>query len=149
MGIEDFNKRFAKEPSNQSNAHRLIIPDAYTLERIFSHQHQRKLSKNLALSYNNVLYQVQTDTPSYTMRKAYVTVCDRAGKITLLYKGKTLQYKVYDKNNKPTKVMDSKQISTPKEVPKQTKPAEDHPWRQYDKTASAKARQQNQANAQA
>ena len=128
--MEDYNNRFAVEPANPNDAHRSLIPDEQTLNLIFSHQEKRKISKNLEVSYNNIVYQIQSKTPGYTMRKSAVTVCDRKSVITLLYKDKTLDYKIYDKENKPTKVMTRKQVNTAKK-PKKTRPKADHPWKKY------------------
>ena len=129
--MADYNRRFAKEASNPNDAHRPTTQDGASLKRIFSYQQSRQLSKNLELSYNNVIYQIQTDKPGYNMRGSTVMVCERHNEITLLYKGKTLTYKTFDKNNRPTKILDSKQVAMPREkVPH--KPAEGHPWRQYE-----------------
>ena len=129
--IDDYNRRFGKEARNPKNAHRPVMEDSAALQRIFSQQHQRQLSKNLELSYENVIYQIQTDTPGYNMRGGSVTVCDKKGKITLLYKGKVLPYKTFDKCNRPAKIMDSKEIArSPKKV--YQKPGKNHAWRQYD-----------------
>jgi len=128
--MEDYNKRFAVEPANATDAHRTAIPDEETLNLIFSKQYRRTISKNLEISYKNVIYQIQSKTPGYSMRGAKLIVSVRGTEITLLYKGKSLPYKTLDKRNKPLEVVTSKQLNTPKKV-RQTKPAADHPWRNY------------------
>ena len=112
--IKDYNKRFAVEPHNTTDAHQKTIPDADTLKRILSEHYQRKISKNLQVSYNNVLYQIQADTPSYTMRGAGVTVIDQKDKVLLIYKEKSLPYKAMDKNNRPIEIADAKKIAAKK-----------------------------------
>lgn len=126
--IADYNKRFAVMPANKINAHRMDIPNEETLQLIFSEHHQRKVSKNLEVSYNNVIYQIQTNNPSYSMRKSIITVCDRRGEITLLYKGKSLPYKRFDKNNKPAKIVTSKELNKNKNYTP-NKPKATHPWK--------------------
>jgi len=62
------------------------------LARVLTWQEARTISKNLAVQFENMVYQIQTERPTYTMRNAAVTVCvDAKQNITLLYKGKSLQ----------------------------------------------------------
>ena len=139
--ITDYNRRFAVRAANPTDAHRPAIPDETQLRHIFSHQYQRKVSKNLEVSYNNVIYQIQSDKPSYALRGAKIIICDMNGEITLLYKHKTLPYKIFDKHNQPTEIMDNKQIAYLK--PRQyRKPSVNHPWRQYEITKQRKAQQE-------
>lgn len=86
--IDKHNQRFAKEPASSIDAHRQGIPEKDVLQLIFSHQTTRKLSKNLELSYQNIIYQIQTQSPSYTMRRGIVKICDRKNNVTLIYKNK-------------------------------------------------------------
>ena len=127
--ITSYNKRFAKEARSEVDAHRNLTLSAAELKLIFSQKHQRVISKNLEVSYNNKVYQIQSKTAGYTLRKARVTVYDHLGEITLKYKQRILPYKVFDKQNKPTKIVDSKQIQQPKKAKKLYKPAANHPWK--------------------
>ena len=126
--IDDFNSRFAVAPANSEDVHIQSVPSKEVIDLILSKQYDRKISKNLEVSYNNIIYQIQTDTPSYNMRRASVRVCDRHGTITLLYKGKPLTYKTFDKKNRPAKVISSKQINSTL-TRRACKPSPDHPWR--------------------
>ena len=135
--IKAYNQRFSCEPASHNNAHRADLPTSQQLDLIFCEQHQRIISKQLEISYQNKLYQIQTKTPSYNMRNAKLTVCDNHGIITLLYKGKALQYTVFDKKNRPPQIVDTKNINAV--VDKRTKghkPKADHPWRNYPKNLS-------------
>jgi len=127
--IADYNKRFAVAPASPVDAHRSTLPDDVSLNLIFSQHHPRKLSNNLELSYNNVIYQIQTEQPSYAMRQATLTVCDKKGQVTLRYKGKSLPYKTIDKHNRPTPVVSHQQLNHPKPPVRKTKPKTNHPWR--------------------
>jgi len=133
--MEDYNKRFSVLPANPTDAHRSMIPDDETLDLIFSQQHLRTISKNLEVSYNNIIYQIQSKTPGYTMRGAKLIVSEREGVITLLYKDKSLPYKTLDKRNKPTQVVSSKDLDGAKKI-SQAKPAADYSWENYPKQAS-------------
>lgn len=127
--ITSYNKRFAKEARSEVDAHRDLTLSAEELKLIFSQKHQRVISKNLEVSYNNKVYQIQSKTAGYALRKARVTVYDHLGEITLKYKQRILPYKVFDKQNRPAKIVDSKQIQQPKKAKKLYKPAANHPWK--------------------
>ena len=107
------------------------------LERIFTWQEQRILSNNLTLQYKNVVYQIQTSRPSYAMRKAPVTVYeDSQGKIDICYKDQSLDYIIYQKQQRQAEVVSSKAID--EKLKKPSKPGKDHPWRRYGYRISGK-----------
>jgi hypothetical protein len=70
----------------------------------------RTLSKNLTLSYNNVIYQIQTKRSAYTMRQAHVEVRERhSGEITIGYKQRPLEYTIYcEHEQQQAKVVEAK-----------------------------------------
>lgn len=133
--IEMYNAKFAVEPRNKVDAHRRNNFKANEIDVAFSFHYQRKLSKNLELSYKNVIYQMITVGHGYTMRYAMVTVCeDLAGKVKIIYKGKSQQYKCYNKQQHRTApVVDVKEINQKvNKVLKLNKPRKNHPWRTYN-----------------
>lgn len=139
--IEDFNRRFAVVPRSDYDAHRpLLISD--DLERILTWQETRTLSKNLTIQFKKVVYQIQTERPTYALRKAKVTVCQNAeGKITILYKDKELAYSIFKKQAKQSQVLSSKDVNRKVEkVRKKYKPAPDHPWRKGFATPLSKSK---------
>src|SRR3989338_1941776 len=135
--MEDYNKRFAATAANATDAHRKTLPKESVLDLIFTLQCQRTLSKNLELSYNNIIYQVKTSGKSYGMRYAKVTVCDNEkGQVTLIYKHKILSYEIFDKKNQPSPIANSKEIHTKIDrCCTGHKPSAHHPWRQYNQIA--------------
>ena len=72
--IEEHNARFAVEPLSLEDVHRKELPEPEILNLIFSYHNERKLTKNLELSYHNIIYQIKTDTKGYRLRHAVVTV---------------------------------------------------------------------------
>jgi len=125
--IVDYNARFAVQPRSSHDAHRSLVTNE-DLERVFTFQEHRNLSKNLTLQYKNVVYQIQTSRPSYAMRKASVTVCENnQGKIEILYKGQPLEYTIYQEQQRQAEVVSSKDIDS--KLKKPYKPSKDHPWR--------------------
>ncbi len=139
--MDDFNRRFAIQPRSQHDAHRPLSPKDNPA-RLFTWQETRILSKNLTLQFNKVVYQIQTERPSYAMRKAAVTVClDDQGNITLLYKGKPLNYTVFHQQAKQSEVVQSKLIDQAiLNQSKAHKPAPNHPWRNGFATPLSKSR---------
>jgi transposase len=136
--ITGYNARFGREPRHAEDAHRQMSPGE-DLNRILSLCERRTLSKNLTLSYGNVIYQVKTRRAAYTMRKAHVEVRETStGEITIEYKGKPLEYSVYrEQERKPSQVTPSKMIdaalsrSTAKAPRKYGPVPMSHPWRNF------------------
>jgi hypothetical protein len=132
--MADFNLRFAEAPRSSVDAHRKLTAKD-NLARILTWQEQRLISKNLTVQFENVVYQIQTERPTYTLRKAMVTICiDLQQNIILLYNGKSLPYNVFHEQTKQSKVIISKELNKP--IPqKPHKPAPDHPWRTFSLSA--------------
>ena len=128
--LEDFNQRFAEDPRSSVDAHRPLTANN-DLARILTWQETRSLSKNLTLQFEKLVYQIQTDRPSYALRNAQVTVCLNAQQeVTILYNGKPLPYTIYHQQAKQAEVVSAKdldQVLQQKSLP--TKPAPDHPGR--------------------
>ena len=133
--MADFNKRFAEEPRSLVDLHRPLTAKD-DLACILTWQEARTTSKNLTVQFENVVYQIQTERPSYTLRNAAVTVCvDAQQNITLLYKGKSLPYNVFHKQTKQSEVVLAKDLNktiNTKSAPIPHKPAPDHPWRTFN-----------------
>lgn len=128
--MTDFNQRFAVEARSSVNAHRPLTAKD-NLPRILTWQETRSLSKNLTFQFEKVVYQIQTDRPTYALRKAQVTVCVNAqDEITILYNGKSLPYTLYHPQARQAEVVSAKQLDLVLKQPRvPPKPAPDHPWR--------------------
>jgi transposase len=129
--ITDFNRRFAVEPRSSANAHRALTPKD-DLATILTWQETRTISKNLTVQFEKVVYQIQTDRPSYALRNACVTVCVNAQQqVTILYKGKSLSYEIYHQQTKQSEVVMAKDVDAEFKERIPFKPAPDHPWRKF------------------
>jgi transposase len=125
---QDFNRRFAVAPRSSHDAHRPLLKND-NLDIILTHQRTGSLSKNLTVQANKVIYQIQTDRPGYTLRKAQVTICENAqGEVTILYNHKPLAYTIFHKPIRQAEIVDTKTLDRQIRSPKP--PAPDHPWRQ-------------------
>ncbi|MBS0351069.1 MAG: hypothetical protein JSR33_07780 [Proteobacteria bacterium] len=103
---------------------------------ILSCQELRKLSKNLELSYHNVIYQIQSEHKGYRLRKASILVSENTqGIVTLWYKGKWWPYTTITKQQRRTDVLNHKEKDHRVDVVVATqrnnayKPAANHPWK--------------------
>jgi len=133
--MEKHNQKYAVKPADQLDAHRPVLHDEQELGLIFSIHHKRKLSRNLSLQYNNIVYQLNIKGIGYAMRGAMVTVCESFdGTVTLLYNGKEQLYTTYKRGEKQQPLADEKTINqaVDQAIIKQKanhKPRPDHPWR--------------------
>lgn len=135
--IEDYNRRFAKSAKSPLEAHREVLHDAQQVQQILSLHSKRVLSKNLTCQYKNVQYQIQTETRGYRLRHTSITVIESfSGEITLLNKGKALEYRTYQLDEQPAVIVDEKGINAIVDQTKlqqlakpKYKPSPDHPWK--------------------
>ena len=74
----ELNKKFSVTARSPENGHRKVLHSPEELNRIFSLHHERTLSKNLSLQYDNTIYQIQTEGRGLTMRNAKATEIGRA-----------------------------------------------------------------------
>ena len=125
-----FNQRFGVSPRSQHDAHRPLT-SGENLAQILTWQEPRILSKNLTLQLQKVVYQIQTDRPTYALRNAQVIVCQDAQlQVSILYKGKPLQFSIFHKQVHQSEIVDTKIIDQVlKNQPMVRMPAPDHPWR--------------------
>ena len=137
--VADFNRRFAVAPRCAEDAHR-PLSTADDLDRILVLREQRTLSKNLTLSYHNVIYQIATSRAAYTMRGAHVEVREASGgRVSIEYQGRALAYSVYaEQEQRQAQVTASKQIDAALSRPAQAgkrktyHPPMSHPWKYFD-----------------
>jgi transposase len=140
----DYNRRFAVQPRSTHDAHRPLLKTE-NLDIVFTHQKTATLSKNLTIQFNKVIYQIQSDRPDYTLRKAIVTLCENAkGDVTILYQNDPLPYTLYHKPIRQAEVVDTKTLNHHINTPKS--PAPDHPWRTYGRHISGKPIQESSSN---
>jgi len=142
--IADYNERFAVTPRSAESAHRPLAKGE-DLERVLTLCERRTLSKNLTLSYNNVIYQIKTKRPGYTMRSAHVEVREKSsGEIAIEYKQRLLEYTIYcEQEQQQAKVVEPKLLQ-PAGAGAPARPKQKrgpvpmtHPWRLFDFTENS------------
>ena len=141
------NTRFALAPADPADAHRPYAESTAALARICAVQAQRKLSKDLVLTYQQQRYLIQTaGAPRYALRGATITVVAYAdGHIELLHGREVLPFKVFGEPRSWLPPVDDKSLNARVDtVLKQrrgswsakSRPAPDHPWRRYPTVSS-------------
>jgi hypothetical protein len=70
---DDFNRRFGREPQSARDAHRPLL-EHESLDQTFTLQEQRKVSSNLTLHYNRVMYLLQPSELAEGARGKHVQV---------------------------------------------------------------------------
>lgn len=95
--IADFNKRFAKPPRNDFDAHRPLHPTE-NLDLIFTCRERRRVSLRLTLQYDKMLY-LLADTPqSRAQIGRYVEIYEYpTARIEVRANGASLAFTTYDK----------------------------------------------------
>lgn len=91
------NARFAHEPLSSHDAHRSLLPSE-DLDRTFTWQEQRKLTKNLTLCYRKLLILVEPGPETRSLAGRRVQVYEwEDGHIEVVCDGRALPFKVFDK----------------------------------------------------
>ena len=132
--IVNFNQRFEKPAKNKEDAHRMVLHTPREIDLILSKHSKRKVSNELEISYEKIIYQIQGKR--HRLKQKEITVCDLFGQeIVLLYEGKEIAYKLFNENDPAPRLDDEKTLNKRvdqaiKRQGKTTyKPAADHPWR--------------------
>lgn len=128
---ERYNKKFARDPLKPEDAH-LKIPEAQDLSLHFTHQEQRKVSKNLTVSYKGKVLVIEMPGKARQLHQASVTVCEsQCGNLTLLYKEQSLPFTLYNKTQYYSEPVHRKEVyQRPLKQRRRAKPAPEHPFRQ-------------------
>jgi transposase len=131
------NARFARPARSPQDAHRPVRVATEQLHWMTCEQYTRTLSKSLSCQYRGRLHLVQTQgRASYHLRGAQITVCDDGpgSAPVLLYKGKVLPYRVFERHDLPERIADDKTLDAYVEAALKRKPRprpvppRSHPW---------------------
>lgn len=146
--IPKHNKRFAVAPADPADAHQSNDLTPTQLAQVCAVHHERKLSKELVISFNRQRYIIQTDgAPRYDLRGQKVIVIEYADKpIELMHKGKLLPFKAFDPKQEIPVPVDDKTLNTRvdniiqrRRGQAKRKPVQNDPWSSTRKSASSGA----------
>ena len=141
---EKFNEKFAVRAEMEEDSHRQLLLQ-HDLEKILCYKTQRTLSKNLEIQYDNIIYQIVLDKPSWSLRGAKVTVIKSLeGRIYIGYKNKYLPFKIHSYQEFRGEEINSKEIDRFLKDAKERRVDYKHPWKQEGR-AEARIREYRHA----
>lgn len=109
--IQEYNEAFGIEAKNSSNAHRPLDQNI-NLKHILCKKSQRKLSKNLELSFENIIYQIQEESWKNRLIGSQVTILELLdGNLVIEHEGRMLSYKRLEASFEQVKIVDFKEIN--------------------------------------
>lgn len=133
--MELYNERFARVPLSDHDAHRPLLATE-DLGRAFAWQEQRKLTKNLTLSYKHVTYVVEPtpENRNLTGRRCEVYEWED-GRVELVCDGRVLAFTAYDKRPfvNPAEIVTNKRLGAALLLVQKQQQARD-----YDRLSSPK-----------
>ena len=111
--IADYNRRFARAPRSEHDAHRPLQPSD-DLSRIFTWQETRLVSKSLTLNYKRVLYVLDPTDAARAARRKRVGIEEREdGSVSFWHGEHTLQATIFPKEHgvQQGEIVESKRLS--------------------------------------
>lgn len=107
-----FNDKFMVIPKESKDMHRDLVISELERTKIFSIQSTRKVSKNLEVYYDNVVYQLNTRYPN-TIKKQDILICQSFDKkeLKLFYRDDELSYKKYYRGKKILETQTAKTVN--------------------------------------
>jgi hypothetical protein len=117
----DYNRRFAREPRSSHNAHRPLAAHEQ-LEDVFHTKVERKVSNSLTLNYKRMLYLIEPNEFTNTLRGKRVVVIEREdGSVRIRYGDRDLLAAAFERDGNVTQqdVEDNKRLGRILEVLRQ------------------------------
>jgi hypothetical protein len=107
---KEHNLKFAKQAESAEDGHAELIP-SMCLDRILVVKEKRKISKNLEVHYQNIIYQLELKNSSRRMQGKEVTVLENSkGKISFEFQGKEIGYSIYHEMAVKKAALDHKEL---------------------------------------
>jgi hypothetical protein len=95
--MEDYNRRFAKDPYSEQDLHR-PLGEHDDLDEAFAWKEERTVSSNLTLQYDRVLFLLEPNEITRPLARQRVTVYDYPdGRFVIKHNGLSLPYRVFDR----------------------------------------------------
>ncbi len=96
--IEQFNQKFAKCARNSKNLHRPLTESDAELEDIFTLQEQRKVTKNLTITYDKCIYMLEPTPLNHKLVGQYITFLEYPdGTVAIMHEGRKINYSIFNK----------------------------------------------------
>lgn len=131
--IAAYNHQFAVLPRSFEDAH-VPLEAHFDLEKIFSIQQERIISKNLQIQFNNVIYRILTTRPAYALQgRSVMAALNPHGQVSFFLNDQLLTVEVIHQQPKQAKVVSAKSVELVPHVP-----VANHPWRKYGSKINGK-----------
>ena len=104
-----YNARFGKVPESREDVHR-PLPKRVDLDRILVRKETRKVTKNLELSYQNTIYQLEARGKERRLAGKTALILEHEDAIGIEIDGKAYDYKVFHDSPYQERVMDRKYL---------------------------------------
>lgn len=93
--IADHNRRFARKPKSDQNAHR-DLPKDVILERVLCKKESRKVTKSLSVHYKNRTYLLQANGLKNRLQNKEAQIYEILGKVHIEVDGKLYEHEIYE-----------------------------------------------------
>lgn len=94
---QEHNRKFSKPAKNETDLHRILTEqEKEKLDRMFSVQTKRTISKDMLVRHENTIYKINEPEQVHRLRQAPVLVCENINhQISIYHQDKALNYEVY------------------------------------------------------
>lgn len=111
--MEDYNRRFARAPRNNHDAHRPLL-ERDCLDDIFTWQEQRRVTAQLTVHHKRTMYLLEPTPEAKAAAKKRVTVVEyEDGRVSIRYRGVALAARPFHKDGSVTQasIVENKLLS--------------------------------------
>ena len=139
--IPTFNAKFSVAPKRKANLHsQLTVKELKKLDSIFSRQEKRVVQNDYCIYHKNHWYQLLANQPLLVYKKDKVIVEEHLnGEIKIRLKGKYLNYQELSERPRISKKQPWVLSKNNPEI-RTWKPAQNHPWRNFNFSNSSKSK---------
>ena len=108
--VKKHNRKFAVEAAKPEDRHREVEKETL-LDEILCYKTERTVSKNLEVSYEGKIIQIETDKQTNRLRRAKVMIVEKLdGELKVKYQGKELKYKELLVKDRQGRILDRKRV---------------------------------------
>lgn len=128
--IKAYNEKFGKQPTSPIDAHRPLTEDC-NLDRILCLHYERKIAKDLTISWQSKTYQIVSTKGHHNVRSKKLLVLQHEdNEIELIYKGLNLEFVELGKQPAQPKIRPSEEeLLNSWRKGRGHKQKDDHPWK--------------------
>jgi hypothetical protein len=94
--LDEYNNKFSISPKNPWDLHTTLTPrEVFKLDNTLSIQTTRTVTNQLIIKHHNIDYMLINIGKGHRLKGQRVTICEKEnGEVSIIYKGKQLEYKI-------------------------------------------------------